>query len=336
MKNVIYYIAKYIGLFALARLMTKRRLRILCYHGFSYNDEYLFRPKLYMRPSLFESRMAILKQTGLPVLELGKAVEKLSDGTLPDNAVVITIDDGWAGVKDFAAPILAEYQFPWTLYLTTYYVQHRLQVVNLMIQYIFWKTTRSVFDYSELGDDFRDIRNLTVDDLSDTFLQKLVGYIDQQDVAHRQDLLRKIGDIMGVDVRGLEQQKMFTLIDCDQARALDSAGVDMQLHTHRHTVGGIDQTKLIQEIQDNRAVMEKICQEIPDHFCYPSGYYAPEHIGWLEDLGIRSATTCEPGLNDHQTNPLALNRFLDGENISQIEFEAELSGFSEILRGLKR
>jgi len=51
-------------------------------------------------------------------------------------------------------------------------------------------------------------------------------------------------------------------------------------------------------------------------------------------LGIKSAVTCTSGVNDENTHPYKLKRFLDGENISQIEFEAEMCGFLEICRRL--
>lgn len=57
----------------------------------------------------------------------------------------------------------------------------------------------------------------------------------------------------------------------------------------------------------------------------------------LEKLGIISAVTCSPGLlstTDRQTL-VRLSRFLDGKSISQLEFEAEMSGFSGLLRNLK-
>jgi hypothetical protein len=37
-------------------------------------------------------------------------------------------------------------------------------------------------------------------------------------------------------------------------------------------------------------------------------------------------------LNGAETPRLALRRFLDGEDVAQIEFEAEISGFAELAR----
>jgi hypothetical protein len=47
---------------------------------------------------------------------------------------------------------------------------------------------------------------------------------------------------------------------------------------------------------------------------------------------VESATTCEPGLNTAETPLLGLYRILDQDDLSQIEFEAELFGFSELIR----
>jgi hypothetical protein len=47
---------------------------------------------------------------------------------------------------------------------------------------------------------------------------------------------------------------------------------------------------------------------------------------------VISATTCDTGLNHSDAPPLTLDRFLDGNNISWIEFKAEMSGFSDLLR----
>jgi len=60
-----------------------------------------------------------------------------------------------------------------------------------------------------------------------------------------------------------------------------------------------------------------------------------EQFDILRVTGIQSAVTCEAGLNYTDTNPYRLYRFLDGENITQLEFEAEMSGFLEIFRRLK-
>ncbi len=49
-----------------------------------------------------------------------------------------------------------------------------------------------------------------------------------------------------------------------------------------------------------------------------------------------SAVTCEVGTNDRSTPRYGLRRFLDSESVLPIEFEAELSGFAELMRRIRR
>jgi hypothetical protein len=108
------------------------------------------------------------------------------------------------------------------------------------------------------------------------------------------------------------------------------------LHTHRHRFP-TDETQAKRELEDNRAVLQPlVCGKPLIHFCYPSGRWSEQHFALLSDAGIASATTCDAGLNYPTTHHLALRRFLDNEYVSQIEFEAEMCGFLDILRRLRQ
>ena len=97
-----------------------------------------------------------------------------------------------------------------------------------------------------------------------------------------------------------------------------------------------DKQPALKEISDNRDALEPITKSKRVHFCYPSGFWNPEQFRYLKQMGVKSATTCDSGFNYPETNPLALKRFLDGQCISQIEFEAEMSGFLEIFRKIRK
>jgi hypothetical protein len=103
------------------------------------------------------------------------------------------------------------------------------------------------------------------------------------------------------------------------------------LHTHRHRFPE-EETAASREIADNRAVLEPVVGVPLRHFCYPSGIWSPRVWPTLEAAGIKSATTCDPGLNFHDTNRFGLRRILDAESVTAISLEAELSGFKYLLR----
>jgi peptidoglycan/xylan/chitin deacetylase (PgdA/CDA1 family) len=77
--------------------------------------------------------MARLRASGRPVLPLGEAIERLAAGNLPEAAVVITIDDGWASTYTHMLPILERYRLPATVYVTTWYSGRDMPVVNVAI-----------------------------------------------------------------------------------------------------------------------------------------------------------------------------------------------------------
>jgi len=91
----------------------------------------------------------------------------------------------------------------------------------------------------------------------------------------------------------------------------------------------------VQEILDNMAVLTRLGLPSARHFCYPSGEHAPSHQGWLQGVGIESAVTTHRGFCTPRTSRFLLSRLCDSERISDIEFEADLSGLLEILRRLR-
>ena len=67
------------------------------------------------------------------------------------------------------------------------------------------------------------------------------------------------------------------------------------------------------------------------HFCYPNGIYRADFFPWLRELGVISATTCEPGLASSQTELLCTPRLVDGSSLTEAEFEGWLCGISAAL-----
>lgn len=329
--------AKYTGLFWMAQRSTRKGLRILCYHGFTSGDLNRFRPKLFMSPGVFRARMEKLHQLRYPVLSLGEAVECLERNDLPDNATVITIDDGWTGTLTEAAPILRHYHFPATLYITSYYVDERQPVLNMLVQYLFWKTGMLTFNMSSLDPRLHGRFNLRKPAERETAEQSLIEFTEHYlTAAERPDFLVRLARELQLDPDKILSRNDLRIVSRDQIAALAKSDIDIQLHSHRHRFPQDSRADAAQEISDNRAVLEAVVGQKLTHFCYPSGQYAQHQLPWLADFGIKSATTTMAGLNYAPAALYELTRFLDGENIYPIEFEAELSGFLDIVRRLRR
>lgn len=306
------------------------RLLILAYHGISQDDEHLWDPALFLPPEILESRLRFLRSAGFTILPLGESIERLYAGTLPDRAVAITFDDGYVDFFRLAHPILHTYDAPATVYLTTYYSEHNRPSPAITAGYMLWKRR-----------DFRGrvtvVPGCDAVELRDEARRRAVGravarYCNDWRIPgdEKHAFIEKLACQIGFDLAWLRRRRIMHLMTPDEARQMAAAGVDIQLHTHRHWLPK-DETLIRREIGDNRARVEAITSCAATHFCYPSGVYYPELLPWLRELNVRSATTCDPGLASASDDPLLLPRFLDHCGVSQVEFEAWAAGVGAVL-----
>ncbi|MGX5172732.1 polysaccharide deacetylase family protein [Aliikangiella sp. IMCC44653] len=333
LKLVIYYIAKYTGLFALAKSKTKNKLRILCYHGTSFHQEHKTFDWLFIRPTLLKQRLETIKKYQLNVVGLDQAVDMLEQNKIEDYATVITFDDGWSGMYNHAAPILKSFNFPWTLYVSSYYMQKQTMVFNIVLQHLIRNGNKQTVTLNEPFCGLQGEFDLTGPVIQTAFYKGIIQYADAHlSATQKQALLPQLDQLLDSDLSELIQHDCYRYITTEQCKALFNDGVDIQLHTHRHIFPPSDYATARKELLENKEILDEITQTDTRHFCYPSGVYGETSFKVLKEFNIRSATNCMPGLNDSSTPKLMLRRFLDGENIKQIEFEAELSGFAEYFR----
>ncbi len=336
MKILILWLAKHTGLFALSRRLTRRGLRILCYHGIWLGPAH-YGNFLFMSAEKFRQRVRFLAKSSYPVISLDEAVAGLEAGTLPDCATVITIDDGWYGTYKHMVPALAEADLPATIYATTYYTDAQRPVFNLAVPYMFSVATKVVVDLSSLGPPFPAAVDLNNPDAREQAARAVIEYGEVDlDGAGRHELCQRLGALIGVDYATLDRDRYFHLMTMEELRDANTSGVDIQLHTHRHRFPSDDLERAAREIEENRSRLSEITPEQRHHFCYPSGIYTPSVWPKLAELGIASATTMEQGIAYPETDKFALARLSDGESVHPLAFEAELAGFNELIRRLRR
>jgi peptidoglycan/xylan/chitin deacetylase (PgdA/CDA1 family) len=313
MKSTLLNAVRAGGLATVAERASAASLRILGYHGVWITPGYQFGDCAFITPDQFEARMARLSRSGLPVLPLDEAVNLLATDSLPDNSVVITIDDGWATTHTHMLPVLEAYGLPATLYASTWYCEHQLPVVNVVVDYL---TRAAGRDDAERVIAAARIEALPVDD--------------------RLPALRALGATLGIDEAWLELRQFHNMTAADLADA-HARGLDIQLHTHRHIDVATRVDELPAEIAANRAYLAKAIGTDPGfaHFCYPGGGYHPDADQLLAAVGVRSATLIEEGINPPGTNPYALCRLLDGRTIDDAVFDAYLSGTLHYLSALR-
>lgn len=309
----------------------QNKLLILAYHGVSLEDEHEWDSSLFMPPDLLRRRFELIKKHGCSVLPLNEAVERLYNQTLPKKSVVITFDDGNYDFYRRAVPIIKEFDFPATLYLTTFYSEYNKPVFNVAAKYLLWKAKSKTLDCGALVGRGGKIDLATQSERSRAYALLFAHALENKFSAEQKnDLLEKMCADLRIDYREFCDKRILQLMNAGEISQIAAGGVDVQLHTHRHRVP-LEERLFRREIEDNRSAITAAAAKRATHFCYPSGEYDAQFFPWMQAEDVVSATTCETALSTAETNRFLLPRLVDTCSLSEIEFEGWLSGISQFL-----
>ena len=328
-KRDVLRAAKAAGLFGVARTRSARALRILCYHGLWHGDPAFRGDSLFMLPATFHRRVELIRALGYPVVSLEAAIAALQGlgPALPPAALVITLDDGWASTASEMLPAFEALGMPVTLYCDTAQLISGQPSAHLMALYM-----DKVAAIQPASTRLRDI------DLATASTARRVATDLSRPVGERAEAATALGEALGLNTAASPMGTTFDYVTPDALAAAHSRGLDVQLHTHNHSLGDMSPAAIESEVRQNRQALSQILNRPPEsfkQFCYPRGLTSPEAPQILAALGVESSTTCVPGLAWPGSPMHMLPRLLDGENLSEIEFEAELSGFGDWLRAGK-
>ncbi|HKT81645.1 MAG TPA: polysaccharide deacetylase family protein [Vicinamibacterales bacterium] len=331
LRTAVLRLCRGAGVHALVRdsRWRQQRLLLIGYHGVAIDDEHEWKPHLFVSTESFEARLDMIKRGGYSVLPLDEALLLLKQQALPPRSVVLTFDDGYYNYKARAYPALRARGFPSTVYLTTYYSEFNRPIYNLGISYVLWKAgTRSWHPRALRG--FSG--DYTLPAMRWNAWIDLVNYGEREALsgAEKDALLDAVADSLHVDLGAVNERRLLHLMKPGEVAELARAGVDFQMHSHRHKTPR-DEAFLHRDLVDNEIRIERFTGTRPVHFCYPNGDYHEALSSCLRQLDVRSATTCVPGLAAHNTPMLELPRLIDTMEISPLAFEGWLSGIQSLV-----
>jgi len=327
-----------LSLFGAARHLRRynQSLLILCYHGVSKSDEHLWNPRLYIQPEVFRRRLETIREFGYEVLPLSAALRQMRERSLAAPTVVITFDDGWQDFHRLACPILREFNYPATVYQTTFYSRYNRPIFDTTCSYMLWKGVRRTLCDREVTGSAAPLDLTTPHAVEKARQFLLLRAKERKFSAEQKDgLLQRIAYAVGVDYEAILASRTLHLMNAAEMREVAQAGMDIQLHTHRHRLP-FDKRLFFREIEDNRQLIEPATGRPAQEFCYPNGEHRSELVSWLREAGINSATTCEPGRASRNSEPLLLPRLTDANAVSQAKFESWLAGVGLIAPACRR
>ena len=250
----------------------------------------------------FDWQMRLLREHFHP-LSLEEATTRLADGSLPNRAVCVTFDDGYADNEQVALPILKRYDIPATVFVSTGYLNGGRMWNDTVIEALRnWRSDEARLD--ELGlaryalGSFSARREAAEDVLT---------RIKHLDPVERQRIVDAIAERSG----GLPDDLM---MNDEQVRNLARGGVTIGAHTVTHPIlASVAPEAARQEISASKAHLEGLLQREVAAFAYPNGLperdYGDAHRAIVEESGFRVAVSTHWGVATPDSDRLQLPRF---------------------------
>jgi peptidoglycan/xylan/chitin deacetylase (PgdA/CDA1 family) len=286
----------------LVRFRNRKALRILMYHRFAGRERE------------FAAQCDHLMEHYRPV-SLTEACRMLRDDAVAENAVVITVDDGYRDFYTSAFPILQERRIPAIIFLVTDFLDRRLWIWTEQVNYAVERSVRSEVEIAGL--------RLTMGSLK----QALKEMPDRD----RRAAMEALPDALGVEIPEAAPSGSEPL-EWEQVREMARAGMEFGAHTRSHPILSrvTSKVELSSEIAGSRARIEQELQRHVIHFCYPNGQACDVNASVIEatrKAGYESAVSTIWGLNRPGADRFELRRLGVDPGVSRDWFERVVAGF---------
>jgi peptidoglycan/xylan/chitin deacetylase (PgdA/CDA1 family) len=225
---------------------------------------------------------------------------------LPDRAVAVTFDDGYADNYEIAAPVLDRVGVPGAFYATVKNVENAGPPWYCRLRNAFHVSSRN--DWPDALEDRRWPMG-TRPERHESFLvasrrvAKLAGETQMR-------TLVQIENELEVQPLGYAGAPMMSW---DQLRGLIKGGHIVGSHTMTHpNLAYVDDAVLRLELKESKRVMEEQFGSPVVHFSYPSPILQPHFneatVERARQAGYQTSVTCVPGVVRRGQEPLALRR----------------------------
>ena len=266
-----------------ARWFKRKRLRILMYHRFD-NREAIARQCAHIRACY------------TPVSLKQAAGWLLSGAAWPDNALVVTVDDGYRDFYQVAWPVLREYGIPATVYLVTNFLDRH--------EWLWLDRVRWMYRHA------RSLKGTEEERLKKSRIAAEAA--KRMPNPDRLAWLDRLPEELGV--RPPDQvPPEYEPMSWEEVREAAEAGIEFGAHTRSHPILAMlsGDRELEVEIAGSKRRIEEQLGRAVDHFCYPNGSsddFTSAAVQVVREAGFRTATTTVPGLIGPGADAVRLRR----------------------------
>ena len=286
--------------------------------------------------SVFESHIQQVKSR-YTVIGLDQLIDSLTGNSdIPNNAVVLTFDDGLLDNYTQAFPVLKRYDCKGSFFIIGDAITGERLVWPHHLYWILDRLSGKPFVFDWKGRTIFKCRELH--DANKFFLiGRLKEIRAQMEAQASEKLLRDVCEQNGVEFQEIEKQQVF--MRHQHLRDISEAGHIIGAHSMTHAgLSGVGSAVLKSEIRSSKATIEEFCRPGVLAFAYPYGTGKDFNAAVIEELrenDFDCALTTIEGLNGTGADRFRLKRIETG-CFTTVELDAHLSGAIGDIKGFAR
>jgi peptidoglycan/xylan/chitin deacetylase (PgdA/CDA1 family) len=324
------------------RFCNREKVLTLAYHGVTQSNFSLPCPTL-IPVDIFEEQIAFLSAK-YKIVSLRQIVQSLAAGEkLPQNAAVITFDDGYKNNLTLALPILEKYHVPATIFVTAGYVgQEKILPMDEAYFLVIQAKGRPSCSINEIG-----LGPLYFESTSQLVMsyKKIVSTLKQFHQEEQKRYIHLLRELLhlGPLVCDASTLAEFGIVSREELRTLsESSLIDIGAHTVNHQIlSRVDIKIAAEEIIKSKCMLQEYTGKNVDLFAYPNGAagdYNNDHIAILKKNGFICSVTLDPKMNTHSADLNRLGRVCVGYDFafSRSEFAMKTSGSIHAIKSFLR
>ncbi len=310
------------------RLINRKRMIILMYHGISKRD-FTYNHKRYLPKSLFLKEIKYLKKKKYKFITLTEWLEIVKNKKkIKNKYITLTFDDGFKNVIENAYTIMKQYQAKGCFYVVSGIIGNNQLIWADYIDVLVRNHESSKFKFKFKNQEIE--YNLS----SESEVKKAVN-----------DMKNKIRTLSYEEKSiNLEQfnfsnntnnfQKVptdYLIASWEDIRSLDRKVLEIGCHTKTHPKLEIlsSEDQFYEELYQSKLELEKKIGYPIMHLCYPAGSYNKNVIYFTKKYGYATGVIINNGFNTLMTDLFQLKR-VNLEN-DFLLFKYNISGFYDFL-----
>jgi len=248
------------------------------------------------------------------LVSLSDAVRILGEprGPARRDVATVTFDDGYADNLAVALPVLRALGVPATVYVATGFTGTRRRMLHDRIFAALGALSRRGLPPNRisLAGAAHALYGACARPGPGATLDLLIARLPHEGLVRVTEALEERAGIREEDLPPGTR-----LLDWDELRALDAAGVEVAGHSVHHAVlANLPLAEARREIEGCRDQLAERLGKRPRHFAYPNGYHTPAVRRAVAAAGFETAVTTEDRENLRGQEPFALHRKVFWEN----------------------